>query len=287
MKKLIFGIILTAAAFVVFAAMKHIDKDALPIAVNEATGYKVGDKATDFNLKNVDGKLVSLAGIKSAKGYIVVFTSNVCPFAVKYEDRLIALHKEFAPKGYPVVAINSNDPAVQEGDSFENMKKRVAEKGFPFVYLVDEGQKIYPQYGATKTPHVFLLDKDLKVQYIGAIDDNADSPEAVKSRYVANAINALENGKLPDPNYTKAIGCPIKTANRGGGKERQGPPNGERRQPPSADELLKMMDKDGDQKISKAEATGPLQNDFDRLDTNKDGQLSKEELSKAGPPPRG
>ena len=185
------------------------------------------------------------------------------------------------------MAINSNDPAVQEGDSFENMKKRVAEKGFPFVYLVDEGQKIYPQYGATKTPHVFLLDKDLKVQYIGAIDDNADSPEAVKTRYVANAINALEKGKSPDPNYTKAIGCPIKTAKRGAGDERKGPPNGERRQPPSADELLKMMDKDDDQKISRAEATGPLKNDFDRLDTNKDGQLSKEELSKAGPPPRG
>ncbi len=284
MKKLIFGIILTAAAIGAFAAIKSSNKDAQPMAENQPAGYKVGDTATDFNLKNVDGSMVSLAGIKNAKGYIVTFTSNVCPFAVKYEDRLIALHNEFAPKGYPVVAINSNDPAMQEGDSFENMKKRAAEKDFPFVYLVDEGQKIYPQYGATKTPHVFLLDKDLKVQYIGTIDDNVNSPEDVKTRYVANAINALENGKSPDPDFTKAIGCPIKSANRGAGDRRPGASKGDRRQPPSPDQLMEMMDENGDQKISKAEAKGPLQNDFARLDKDGDGQLTKEELSKAGPP---
>ena len=286
MKKLIFGIILTAVALGVFAAVNHMSPEAPQTTADETAGYKVGDIATDFKLKNVDGSMVSLAGIEDAKGYIVTFTSNVCPFAVMYEDRLIALHEEFAPKGYPVVAINSNDPALQEGDSFENMQKRAVEKGFPFAYLVDEGQKIYPQYGATKTPHIFLLDKDLRVQYIGTIDDNAQSPEAVKTRYVADAINALENGKLPDPNFTKSVGCPIKSAKSGAGDRRQGPPNGERRQAPSTAQLLEMMDQDGDQKISKAEAKGPLQNDFARLDVNGDGQLTKEELSKTGPSKR-
>ena len=172
--------------------------------------YKVGDVATDFNLKGVDGKMHSLAEVKDAKGYVVVFTCNHCPFAVMYEDRLIALEKEFGPKGYHIMAINPNDPEVNAEDSYELMIVRAKEKGFNFPYLFDEGQKIYPQYGATKTPHVFLLDADKKVQYIGAIDDNARDEDGVEERYLANAINALDAGKKIEPNFTKAIGCSIK-----------------------------------------------------------------------------
>ena len=173
-------------------------------------GYKIGDTATDFKLKNVDGNLFSLSDIKDAKGYMIVFTCNECPYAKMYEDRLIALHHEYAPKGYSVVAINTNVFEGNEKENLETMKKRAAEKNFPFVYLEDKGQKIFPQYGATKTPHVFLLDKAFKVQYIGAIDDNAQLPEDLKIKYVENAIHALEKGEKPDPSVTKAIGCSIK-----------------------------------------------------------------------------
>ncbi len=183
---------------------------AKAVTVADPSGYKVGDKAADFSLKNVDGSMVSLAGMKDAKGYIITFTCNHCPYSVMYEDRLIALHNEYAPKGYPVVAINPNDPAVQAGDSFDDMVVRAKEKEFPFVYLFDDGQKVYPEYGATRTPHVFLLDKEMTVQYIGAIDDNARAAEDVTVNYVVKAIKALENGAKPDPNFTKAIGCSIK-----------------------------------------------------------------------------
>lgn len=240
-------------------------------------GYKIGDKATDFNLKNVDGKVYALADMKNAKGYIVVFTSNVCPFALLYEDRLIELHNKMAPRGYPVVAINSNDPTMQEEDNFAHMKIRASEKNFPFVYLKDADQKIYPQYGATKTPHVFLLDKALTVQYIGAIDDNAHSPEDVIEKYVENAIAALDSGKKPDPNQTKAIGCPIKS--KSNAKNDRGSKRGERRGPPSPEKILEMMDKDNDQKISLSEAHGPLKDDFKEFDKNNDGFLTREELS--------
>jgi peroxiredoxin len=175
------------------------------------TGFKVGDKATDFNLKGVDDKMYSLADMKDAKGYIVTFTCNHCPFAVMYEDRLVALQNEFGPKGYQIVAINPNDPAVNAEDSFDNMKIRAKEKSFNFPYLFDDGQTVYPVYGATKTPHIFLLDKELTVKYIGAIDDNPRNPDDVEERYLANAINALEMGKDPDPSLTKAIGCSIKS----------------------------------------------------------------------------
>ncbi|MEG3659323.1 thioredoxin family protein [Arenibacter palladensis] len=180
--------------------------------LEEIGGYKIGDVATDFKLKNVNGNMFSLSDIKNAKGYIVVFTCNECPFAKMYENRLIALHNEFAPKGYSVIAINPNVSESNSNESFTAMQKRAKEKGFPFVYLADEGQKISPQYGAVRTPHVFLLDQERKVQYIGTIDDNARSAENVKVKYVVNAIESLENNEKPNPNFTKAIGCPVKLA---------------------------------------------------------------------------
>lgn len=176
-----------------------------------ASGYKPGDKATDFKLKSVDGKMYSMADYKDAKGFIVVFTCNHCPFAVKYEDRIIDLAKKYESKGYILLAINPNDPEAQPADSYDLMKVRAKEKGFTFPYLFDEGQKIYPQYGATKTPHVFLLDKNLVVKYIGAIDDNVEDASAVKVKYLENAIAALEKNQTPSPETTKAIGCSIKT----------------------------------------------------------------------------
>ena len=178
---------------------------------NAPSSYKIGDTATDFKLKSVDGKMYSMADYKNAKGYIVVFTCNHCPFAVKYEDRINDLAKKYKSKGYILLAINPNDPAAQPEDSFELMKVRAKEKGFAFPYLFDEGQKIYPQYGATKTPHAFLLDKNRVVKYIGAIDDNVDSATDVKEKYLENAIAALEKGETPSPELTKAIGCTIKT----------------------------------------------------------------------------
>jgi peroxiredoxin len=174
-------------------------------------GYKPGDKAEDFRLKSVDGKMYSMSDYKDAKGFIVVFTCNHCPFAKKYEDRIIELANKYKSKGYILLAINPNDPSVQPEDSYALMQKRAKEKRFGFPYLFDEGQKVYPKYGATKTPHAFLLDKNLTVKYVGAIDDNVEDAGAVKERYLENAIAALENKKNPSPSVTKAIGCSIKT----------------------------------------------------------------------------
>lgn len=175
------------------------------------TGYQIDDTATDFSLKGVDGKMVSMADYKDAKGFIVVFTCNHCPYAVMYEDRINDLAKMYTKKGYVLLAINPNDPEVQPKDSYELMMERAKEKGFVFPYLFDEGQKIYPQYGATKTPHVFLLDSKRVIKYIGAIDDNAQDAGAVTEKYLENAIAALEKGVIPNPETTKAIGCSIKT----------------------------------------------------------------------------
>ena len=176
-------------------------------------GYKVGDKAADFSLKNIDGKMVSLSNYPDAKGFIVIFTCNHCPFAKAYEDRIIAIDKKYSKKGYPVIAINPNDPDLVPDDSFDAMKKRASEKEFTFPYLIDQTQEVYREYGATRTPHVFILEKgnnNLVVKYIGTIDDNYQDASAVTEKYVENAVDALLAGKNPDPDFTKAIGCSIK-----------------------------------------------------------------------------
>ena len=176
-------------------------------------GYKVGDIATDFSLKNIDGKMVSLADYKEAKGFIVIFTCNTCPVSVRNEDRILALDKKYKSLGYPVIAINPNNPAVQPGDSYALMKVRAKEKKFTFPYLFDDGQKIFPQYGATATPHSYILKKEndgLRVKYIGGIDDSSRNAANVKTKYVEDAIDALLDNQPIKVTSTRAIGCSIK-----------------------------------------------------------------------------
>ena len=188
--------------FVALASFKHGDH-----------GYHIGNEAADFKLKNVDGKMVSMADYKDAKGYIVVFTCNHCPFSKKYEDRIIALDKKYKKQGYPVIANNSNDATVAPDDSYEKMQERAKQKKFSFPYLHDESQTIAKTYGATKTAHVFVLQKKAGeniVKYIGAIDDNSDDAKAVTAKYVENAVDALLGGKEVSTPQTKAIGCTIK-----------------------------------------------------------------------------
>lgn len=176
-------------------------------------GYGIGDVATDFNLKDVDGSMVSLSDYESAKGFIVIFTCNTCPYAVASEDRIIALDAMFKSKGYPVIAINPNDPAVQPDDTYELMQAKAKDKGFTFPYLYDAKDNIYAAYGAKKTPHVYLLQKENGknvVKYIGAIDDNVRDSSSVKETFLADAVNELLAGKEVTLKETKAIGCSIK-----------------------------------------------------------------------------
>ncbi|HEC41660.1 MAG TPA: thioredoxin family protein [Bacteroides sp.] len=178
-----------------------------------AGGYKVGDKAADFKLENVDGNYVSLSDYSDASGFIVVFTCNGCPYAKAYQDRIMDLDKEYGPQGYPVIAINPNNTELKPDDDLKAMKKRAMDKGYTFPYLKDANYEVFKEYGATRTPHIYVLTKqesELVVSYIGAIDDNYQDASSVKEPYLANALDALLADKDPDPVFTKAIGCSIK-----------------------------------------------------------------------------
>jgi peroxiredoxin len=154
-----------------------------------------------------------MSQLSSAKGFIVVFTCNSCPVAKKYDKRVQQLDKEFSSKAFPVIAINSNDVIAKPDDSFAEMQKRAKSESYTFPYLYDESQAVAKQFGATHTPHAYVIAKEgnkFVVKYIGAIDNNADDASSANKKYVEDAVNALIKGDLPEVTATKAIGCTIK-----------------------------------------------------------------------------
>ena len=181
-----------------------------------APPYKVGDAVSDFKLKNVDGQMVALSDYKSSKGAIVIFDCNTCPYSLAYNDRIMQLNKNYASKGYPVITINANSPEVSPGDSFAEMVAQAKKKGYDFPYLVDETQSVARSFGATNTPHVFVLRNEngnFKVAYTGTIDNNSRDASSATKKYVEDAVNELLADKEVTTASTKAIGCGIKWKN--------------------------------------------------------------------------
>jgi peroxiredoxin len=175
-------------------------------------GYDIGETVKDFSLKNIDGKMVSLSSFKDNKGLIVIFDCNTCPMSKAYNSRILALGKKYE-KTFPVVAINANDPEQSSGDSFEEMISYAKSHGYTFPYLQDETQNVAKTFGATNTPHVFILSRngnEYKVAYIGAIDNNTRNASEASKKYVEEAVDALIAGKPVATAKTKAIGCGIK-----------------------------------------------------------------------------
>lgn len=171
--------------------------------------FAVGDEVSDFKLKNVDGKMVSMSDFSQAKGFILVFTCNHCPFSKAYEERLVQLNGKYMSKGFPLIAINPNDPEAYEEDNYENMKKRAAERGFTFPYLVDD-KGVGKSYGVSRSPQAFVIEKVGSkniVRYIGAIDDSPKSEGLVSNKYVEQAVENLLLNKPVVTQNTRAIGC--------------------------------------------------------------------------------
>lgn len=183
------------------------------IAQAQAPTLKAGQAAPDFKLKNVDNKDVSFANYPDAKGFIVVFTCNTCPYAKAYEQRIIDLDKKFKPQGYPVIAINPNDPEASKADTFDKMQELAKEKKYSFPYLFDKGQVVTDQYGAKHTPHLFVVSKTSKgtvVEYTGAIDNDPEGTKDEKTKYVEDVITSLKSDQKPTITETKEIGCTVK-----------------------------------------------------------------------------
>lgn len=175
------------------------------IATTASAAVKVGDKAPEFkDIPAVDGKKVSLADYKDAKAVVVCFTCNACPVSQAYESRFIDFTKKYGDKGVKFVAIN-----VNTSEDLEKMKQRAEEQGFNFPYAYQAEGTSAKEYGARVTPHLFVIDQDQKVAYIGAFDSDMNESKADK-KYVEDAVNAILTGKKVPVSETKAVGCGIK-----------------------------------------------------------------------------
>lgn len=163
-----------------------------------------------FSLNGTDNKTYRPEDFAQAKAFGVIFTCNHCPYARAWEDRLIRIQRDYAGRGVRFVLISSNDPAKVPDDSFEHMKSRAQDKGYPFPYLFDDTQDVARAYGATRTPEIFLFDERRTLRYHGAPDDNFEDPSAVQHHYLRDALDTLLDGGAPLTPETKPVGCTIK-----------------------------------------------------------------------------
>lgn len=171
---------------------------------------KIDDLMPSFSLKGVNDQQYNSNNLLGENGLVVIFSCNHCPYVIAYEDRMIALAKEFQPKGIPFVAINPNDEINYPQDSFENMKIRANLKNFSFPYLRDQSQEVAKAFKATHTPQLFLFNSDRKLKYMGSIDDNWEEPKMVKAQYLRDALENLIAKKEIEHSETNAVGCSIK-----------------------------------------------------------------------------
>jgi peroxiredoxin len=202
---------LVSATLIILNGKKAIASTGQP--AKQQISYMLGDAVEDFALPNTKGEKIGLASNPTAKGYILVFTCNSCPYAQKYQARLVQLHAKYQGLGYPVLAINPNSVAGADDESPAANVATAKAKGFEFDYLADTTQEQAKAFGAKKTPSVFIVQKVAEkyiLKYIGAIDDNPQSQADVTSKYVENAMGELLLGKTISVNNTKSIGCGIK-----------------------------------------------------------------------------
>ena len=166
----------------------------------------------DIKMADISGKDISLNDAKGKNGLLVIFSCNTCPWVIAWEDRYVELAETYKDKGVGIVAINSNEKQFETVDSMKEMQAHAKEQGYNFYYTMDNGSKLASEFGATRTPHIYLFDKKDKLVYRGAIDDNARKPDQVENTYLADAIDNMLAGSAIDPTATKALGCAIKFA---------------------------------------------------------------------------
>ncbi|MBI4178869.1 thioredoxin family protein [bacterium] len=165
---------------------------------------------SDRMMPDISGKELSLTSAKGENGLLVIFSCNTCPWVQAWEDRYLTLAEQCREKSVGMIAVNSNEGSRDGVDSMDEMRARAAKMGYTFPYVVDRNSELADAFGATRTPDVFLLDKDLTLVYRGAIDDNAKDPASVTRRFLSEAIDALSAGREIAAKETKSIGCTIK-----------------------------------------------------------------------------
>lgn len=171
---------------------------------------RLGDPVIPFRLPGTDGRQHGVDDYAQARALVVIFSCNHCPYVRAWEDRMIAIQRDYAPRGVQFLVISSNDPEQYPEDSFERMKERAQQKGYNFPYLYDATQEVARAYGAERTPEVFVFDQQRRLCYHGAIDDHHEDPQKVRQHYLREALDAVLEGRQPPVTNTAPVGCTIK-----------------------------------------------------------------------------
>jgi len=170
----------------------------------------LGSEAPDFSLRATDGNTYSLKDFVDVKVLVIFFTCNHCPYVIGSDEVTSRTAKSFGPKGVKFVGINSNSPNTYEEDSFDNMVKRMEQYDFPWLYLHDKTQDIARDYGALKTPHFFIFNKERKLVYTGRGVDNPRESSKITVNDLENALEELLAGEEITNPITNPIGCNVK-----------------------------------------------------------------------------
>jgi thioredoxin-related protein len=199
MKKILFTI--APVAILAVMALKPVS-DPLPI------GSALPGATT--KMKDISGKEISFKDATKENGLLVMFSCNTCPVVHKYESRTVESCKKALDNKIGVVLLNSNEAYRTNGDSYDDMKDYAKKLSYGWNYVVDEKSTMADAFGATRTPEVFLFDKNGKLVYHGAIDDNANGADEVTRKHLSIAIDELAAGKDVSTKQTKSVGCSIK-----------------------------------------------------------------------------
>tara|TARA_B110000014_G_scaffold250137_1_gene226089 strand:- start:323 stop:907 length:585 start_codon:yes stop_codon:yes gene_type:complete len=192
--------------------MKMIVKIAAMSSIIFAAELEIGSTMPKMGkkLQDISGNTMTLSDAKGDQGTLVVFSSNTCPWVINWEDRYLTLADKYIPKGIGMIAVNSNSSRFNGKESLDEMASHADEIGYQFPYAQDSESELAYAFGATKTPHIYLFDREDKLVYRGAIDDNGRDATKVDEPYLANAIDELLSGESISKTTSKAMGCSIK-----------------------------------------------------------------------------
>jgi thioredoxin-related protein len=195
-------ILLSLTAIASIATMAFTFSDVLPIGSSMPKA--------DVKLKDVSGKEVTIKDVKKENGVLVMFSCNTCPYVIKNQQRTIDIAKYAETKNVGIIILNSNEAQRNDDDSYDAMKAYAKEQGYKWHYAIDKNNELADAFGANRTPECFLFDKNLKLVYHGAIDDNPTDADNVKRHHLQEAINEMVAGKEVSYKESRSVGCGIK-----------------------------------------------------------------------------
>lgn len=193
-----------------FAITALLGSLAFTVATSDPITIGTDLPKAEIKMQDISGKMVSIKDAAKSNGVLVMFSCNTCPYVLKNQDRTSSIAVYAIKNNIGVIVLNSNEAYRDKDDSFDAMKAYAKDQKYKWNYVVDKNHEVADAFGANRTPEVFMFDKNMKLVYHGAIDDNPSDASAVNREHLKTAINELAEGKEIAVKESKSVGCTIK-----------------------------------------------------------------------------